>query len=78
MGRALRLPGIPGSPSSQAVQNHTPDVIICDEIGRSTDVRAVATIKQRGVRLVCARVTAGVCVGAGRVDLSCKGTSEFG
>ena len=36
----------------EALQNHTPDVIVVDEIGRSQEVVAASTIKNRGVRLV--------------------------
>jgi len=36
----------------EAVQNHTPDVIICDEIGRISEVRSIQTIKERGVRVI--------------------------
>jgi hypothetical protein len=36
----------------EAVQNHTPDVLVIDEIGRSQEVHAAATIKRRGVRLL--------------------------
>lgn len=36
----------------ECVQNHTPDVIIIDEIGRSKEAHAARTIVQRGVRLV--------------------------
>jgi stage III sporulation protein SpoIIIAA len=36
----------------EAVQNHTPDVIVCDEIGRKADVDAVWTVKQRGVSVI--------------------------
>ena len=36
----------------EAVQNHTPDVIICDEIGRREEVEAMQTVKERGVRCV--------------------------
>lgn len=36
----------------ECVQNHTPDVILIDEIGRKTEVEAASTVKQRGVRLV--------------------------
>eukprot|EP00878_Enallax_costatus_P005606 GHUV01005879.1.p1 GENE.GHUV01005879.1~~GHUV01005879.1.p1 ORF type:complete len:850 (+),score=282.70 GHUV01005879.1:452-3001(+) len=36
----------------QAVQNHTPDVIIVDEIGTEKEVRAARTIAQRGVLLI--------------------------
>jgi hypothetical protein len=33
-------------------QNHTPQVMVIDEIGRSAEVSAVATVKARGVRMV--------------------------
>jgi len=36
----------------EAVQNHTPDVIICDEIGRVEEVVAMQTVKERGVRCI--------------------------
>lgn len=36
----------------ECVQNHTPDVIIIDEIGRAKEAHAARTIAQRGVRLV--------------------------
>jgi stage III sporulation protein SpoIIIAA len=36
----------------ECVQNHTPDVMIIDEIGRAQEVAAASTVKQRGVRLV--------------------------
>ena len=36
----------------EAVQNHTPDVVVVDEIGRSEEVRAARTISQRGVSLI--------------------------
>ena len=36
----------------EAVQNHTPDVIICDEIGRKKEVTAIRTVKERGVRCI--------------------------
>lgn len=36
----------------EAVQNHTPDVIVVDEIGRKAEVEAARTVKARGVRLV--------------------------
>mmetsp|Transcript_91774 Transcript_91774/g.259115 ORF Transcript_91774/g.259115 Transcript_91774/m.259115 type:complete len:200 (-) Transcript_91774:385-984(-) len=35
----------------EAVQNHTPDVIVVDEIGRHEEVDAARTVKARGVRL---------------------------
>ena len=36
----------------ECVQNHTPEVICIDEIGRPTEVEAARTCKNRGVRLV--------------------------
>lgn len=36
----------------ECVQNHTPHVMIIDEIGRSTEVVAAQTCKNRGVRLI--------------------------
>ncbi len=36
----------------EGLQNHTPHVIVVDEIGRPSEVRAACTVKQRGVRVV--------------------------
>jgi stage III sporulation protein SpoIIIAA len=36
----------------EAVQNHTPSVMVIDEIGRRTEVEAAQTCKNRGVRLI--------------------------
>jgi stage III sporulation protein AA len=36
----------------ECVQNHTPDVIVIDEIGRSNEVDAARSCKNRGVRLI--------------------------
>jgi stage III sporulation protein SpoIIIAA len=36
----------------EAVQNHTPDVLVIDEIGRSNEVIASKTVKTRGVRVI--------------------------
>ncbi len=36
----------------ECVQNHTPEVMIIDEIGRTKEVKAAQTCKQRGVRLI--------------------------
>lgn len=36
----------------ECVQNHTPDVIIIDEIGRKSEVEAAKTTKMRGVRVI--------------------------
>jgi stage III sporulation protein SpoIIIAA len=36
----------------ECVQNHTPEIMVIDEIGRSTEVEAARTCKNRGVRLI--------------------------
>ena len=36
----------------EALQNHTPDWICVDEIGRAQEVEAARTVKQRGVKLL--------------------------
>lgn len=36
----------------ECVQNHTPDVMIIDEIGRYREVQAAKTCKERGVKLI--------------------------
>jgi len=36
----------------EGLQNHTPDVMVIDEISRKTEARAAKTIKFRGVRLI--------------------------
>lgn len=36
----------------ECVQNHTPQVMVVDEIGREQEIKAAHTIKQRGVRLI--------------------------
>ena len=36
----------------ECVQNHTPGVMVIDEIGRPTEVEAARTCKQRGVRMI--------------------------
>ena len=36
----------------ECVQNHTPEIMVVDEIGRSTEVEAARTCKNRGVRLI--------------------------
>ena len=56
VGHARRLMVQKGEMQSdvmiECVQNHTPDVIVIDEIGRSNEVDAVRTCKNRGVRLI--------------------------
>jgi len=36
----------------ECVQNHTPHIMVIDEIGRPKEVNAARTVKQRGVRLI--------------------------
>jgi stage III sporulation protein SpoIIIAA len=36
----------------EGVQNHTPEVMVIDEIGRPSEVEAARTVKQRGVRII--------------------------
>jgi len=36
----------------ECVQNHTPHVMVIDEIGRPKEVQAARTVKQRGVRII--------------------------
>jgi len=36
----------------ECVQNHTPHVMVIDEIGRPKEVNAARTVKQRGVRII--------------------------
>jgi stage III sporulation protein SpoIIIAA len=52
--RRLMVPSLDKQSSvmTECVQNHTPEVMIIDEIGRITEVDAAQTCKNRGVRLV--------------------------
>lgn len=54
MARKLMVPSLDKQSSImvECVQNHTPDVMVIDEIGRQTEVKAAATSKNRGVRIV--------------------------
>lgn len=36
----------------ECVQNHTPHIMVIDEIGRPREVEAARTVKQRGVRII--------------------------
>ncbi|KDO16091.1 hypothetical protein SPRG_18378, partial [Saprolegnia parasitica CBS 223.65] len=53
----------------QVVQNHTPEVMVIDEIGRPNEVEAARTCKQRGVRI-------GLVGGIQNVTLSDKTARE--
>ena len=65
MARRMMVPTLDQQASVliEAVQNHTPDVIICDEIGRQEEVISVRTVKERGVR----------CIGSAHGNLRCLG-----
>ena len=54
MARRMMVPTLDDQASIliEAVQNHTPDVIICDEIGRKEEVVSAQTVKERGVRCI--------------------------
>jgi len=56
IGAARRMmvpPGVrPQRVMVECVQNHCPDTIVIDEIGRYEEVEAARTIKHRGVRLI--------------------------
>jgi stage III sporulation protein SpoIIIAA len=45
-------PGLQAAILREAVENQSPDIIICDEISTSEEVEAARTIAQRGVRLI--------------------------
>eukprot|EP01128_Nolandella_sp_AFSM9_P000349 TRINITY_DN10512_c0_g1_i1.p1 TRINITY_DN10512_c0_g1~~TRINITY_DN10512_c0_g1_i1.p1 ORF type:complete len:425 (+),score=79.24 TRINITY_DN10512_c0_g1_i1:109-1275(+) len=52
--RRIQVPNRPDQDKTmlEAVQNHTPQVIVVDEIGTTSEVRSAQTISQRGVALV--------------------------
>lgn len=56
IGRARRMqvpmPSLQHEVMIEAVENHMPDVIIIDEIGRELEAEAARTIAERGVQLV--------------------------
>lgn len=56
VGRARRMMVPTGKKQAdimiEAVKNHTPEVIIIDEISTSKEAKAAATISERGVRLI--------------------------
>jgi len=56
IGRARRMqvskPSLQHEVMIEAVENHTPEVIIIDEIGRQLEAEAARTIAERGVQLV--------------------------
>jgi stage III sporulation protein SpoIIIAA len=56
IGRARRMqvptPSLQHEVMIEAVENHMPDVIVIDEIGRALEAEAARTIAERGVQLV--------------------------
>ncbi len=56
VGRARRLqvaqPALQHEVMIEAVENHNPEVIIIDEIGRESEAQAARTIAERGVQLI--------------------------
>ncbi|KAG9415755.1 Uncharacterized protein ycf45 [Aphanomyces cochlioides] len=54
MARRIMVPSLDAQSSVmvECVQNHTPEVIVIDEIGRASEVEAARTCKQRGVRII--------------------------
>ncbi len=56
IGRARRMqvtdPGLQHEVMIEAVENHMPEVIVIDEIGRQLEAEAARTIAERGVQLV--------------------------
>ncbi len=56
IGRArrmqVRIPSLQHEVMIEAVENHMPEVIIIDEIGRALEAEAARTIAERGVQLI--------------------------
>ncbi len=54
LARRMMVPSLDKQSSImvECVQNHTPHVMVIDEIGRSKEVAAAGTVKKRGVRLI--------------------------
>mmetsp|Transcript_14907 Transcript_14907/g.24089 ORF Transcript_14907/g.24089 Transcript_14907/m.24089 type:complete len:239 (-) Transcript_14907:147-863(-) len=54
LARRMMVPSLDQQSSImiEAVQNHTPHVMVIDEIGRPKEVQAARTVKQRGVRMI--------------------------
>lgn len=56
IGRARRMqvatPSLQHEVMIEAVENHNPEVIVIDEIGREMEARAARTIAERGVQLI--------------------------
>ena len=54
LARRMMVPSLDqqGAVMVECVQNHTPHVMVIDEIGRPKEVNAARTVKQRGVRML--------------------------
>jgi len=54
LARRMMVPSLDQQSSVmvECVQNHTPHVMVIDEIGRPKEVQAARTVKQRGVRMI--------------------------
>jgi len=54
LARRMMVPSLDEQSSVmvECVQNHTPHVMVIDEIGRPKEVQAARTVKQRGVRII--------------------------
>ena len=54
LARRMMVPSLDQQSSVmvECVQNHTPHVMVIDEIGRPKEVQAARTVKQRGVRII--------------------------
>ena len=54
LARRMMVPSLDKQSSVmvECVQNHTPHVMVIDEIGRPKEVQAARTVKQRGVRMI--------------------------
>ncbi|KAJ1455375.1 hypothetical protein M885DRAFT_441112 [Pelagophyceae sp. CCMP2097] len=54
LARRMQVPSLAlqASVMVECVQNHTPSVIVVDEIGRPSEVEAARTCKMRGVRII--------------------------
>ena len=54
LARRMMVPSLDKQSSVmvECVQNHTPHIMVIDEIGRPKEVQAARTVKQRGVRMV--------------------------
>lgn len=54
LARRMMVPSLEKQSSVmiECVQNHTPHVMVIDEIGRPKEVQSARTVKQRGVRMI--------------------------